>query len=447
MHQTEGTDEVLPSLGENTIVRLIADVIAAACGFVSAVVTARVLGPSGKGTLSTLLFIAVLLSYACSLGLGDAAIVLVRSRAASIEEALASSFAPLAITTMVGCLVLVLIGWIADWSAIVPAVVVAGGLVAVSTFLRVLVALENARERLKMTSLIFAVSSATSAIGAILFVAILNMGIAGGALAALCGPLVGGALALWDFSRRSVSLIGPVSTAYLRRALSFGVPSEAAYILVALSQRVDLLIVYAILGEADAGRYTIALTLGQLAAYAPFALATASFPRLAGLDAKEVSQLVEKLSRITLASALGVAFTLFIMIPMGVVSLFGEGFQDAVVPALVLTCGSVVWSEQWLLARAAAARGDSRLYFISFGSSLMGMVILDLLLVPGFGLIGAAAASVASALLGLVVCLMILRRQEGWAISLRRLTPSFADIREIALWLKDFVVRARKRAV
>lgn len=407
-------------------------------GFISAVVTARVLGPEGMGTLSALLFIAALLSYACSLGLGDAAIVLIRSKEASIEQALASSFLPLAGTITFGCAVLAFISWVADWSAIMPAVMIAAGFFGLSTFLRVLVALENARERLKMTSVIFAVNAVTATLGAVLFVGVLKMSISGGALAAFCGSISAIALATWDMRRRSISLRGSVSGSYLKKALRFGIPAEAAYILVALSQRLDLLIVYALIGEADAGRYTVALTLGQLAAYGPFALATASFPRLAGMAAEDVSGLIGKLSRVTLSSAMCVGVVLLVAIPLGVVRIFGHGFQDAIGPAPLLTVGSVVWSEQWLLARAAAARGFSWLYFGSFGSSLLVMIALDLLLVPRFGIMGAAVASTGSATVGLGICLPALLRRSNSSLTLRQLVPTFTDVRETAMWLRAF---------
>ena len=446
MSQSTAAEEVvLPSLGENTLARLVADLCVAVVGFASAIVTARVLGPSGKGTLSTLLFVVALLSYACSLGLGDAAIVLVRSRRATIEQAFTNSLPVTAAASVLGCLILVVAGYIADWSAIVPAVVVGGFTLVLSTWLRLLIALENALERLKLTSFIAATNAVVASGLVVVLVGVLDLEILGGALAVLGGVLSAVAIAAHDLRRRGFSLALSVSSVYLRPALRFGLPSEAAYLLVALSQRLDLLIVYALLGEAAAGRYTIALTLGQLAAAGPFALVTVSFPRLAGLPSGQDSPLVERLSRVTLVSAFGTAAILVIVIPVGVTPIFGAGFGEAVVPGLLLTLASVIWSEQWLLARAAAARGAPRLYFASFGTSLAVMILADLALIPPWGIVGAATASVLAAAAGLIVCAAALMRQDDWDLDVRRLVPSWSDVHDLMAWLKDFFVRIRIR--
>src|SRR5215218_8856337 len=74
---------VPPSLAVNSVSRLTADVVGLVLAMVAAVVTARWLGPAGKGVLSTLTFLAGLFVVACTAGLGDAAVVEINSRRVS----------------------------------------------------------------------------------------------------------------------------------------------------------------------------------------------------------------------------------------------------------------------------------------------------------------------------------------------------------------------------
>lgn len=87
MSDEEVEVRTLPSLGFTSAARLSADIVSVVFGLVSATITARVLGADGKGALSSLLFIGVLLSYAASLGLGDASIILIQQKRVSLQDA------------------------------------------------------------------------------------------------------------------------------------------------------------------------------------------------------------------------------------------------------------------------------------------------------------------------------------------------------------------------
>lgn len=435
----------LPSLGFTSAARLSADIASVIFGIVSATVTARWLGPDGKGTLSSLLFIWVLLSYASSLGLGDAAIILIQQKRASVQDAVRSILPPALVATVVGSGLLAVAAVIADWSAIVGAVVVVALALPVATTVRLLIAIENARERIAFTSLVFAVASATTAVALVIFVALAELGIFGGALASFLGSGVALTMLIGSLHRGGVSLRPVPRRDLIATALRIGVVIEISYILGALSQRVDLLIVYSMAGEASAGRYSVALTLAQLAAYGPFALSVASFPRMAGMQPNEVSEMIERLSRAGLAIALGSAAILFLAIPVLVPALFGSEFAAAVRPALIMLIGSVVWSEQWLFARAAAARGDGPLYFRSLGVSLVVMVALDMMMIPRFGIEGAAIASVVAPTLGLLVVFAPFRRRHAPSLRMAALRPGRADFALLGTFVKDAGRRLRVR--
>ena len=405
---------------------LMSDALRLVVGLVTIVLTTRVLGPSGKGTLSSMLFIVVVLSYSCSLGLGDAAIVLIGQRTVTISEALSASILPMALGLVAGLGCLWVVSLIADWSAIRPAVGAASVLLVVSTTSYVLMAMFNAQERLALTALVTGVTATVAAVSVVLFVALLELEILGGVLAELVGACVGLAILLWTIRKEPRALWPRFDRAYLRAAFRLGPVIEGSTLLVTLAQRLDLLIVYSILGEASAGRYAIAITLSQLALYGPAALTRAAFPRLAGLKDRDATALLAQLSRLTIAAvSLGVVILLAI-VPVAIPLLFGSPFHAAILPTLVLTLGGIAWSEQWLLCRAAAARGAPIVYFRSFGVSLLCMIALDLILVPRWGLIGAAFASVSSGILGLAECARYYRAQVEVS-SLRPYLPGPAD--------------------
>src|ERR671926_1037580 len=86
---TTGLDEQrLPSLKRNSAARFLADAAGLVFGIISGVITARALGPTGKGLFSSLTLLSGILVWVCCMGLGDAAIVMVGQKKATVQQAL-----------------------------------------------------------------------------------------------------------------------------------------------------------------------------------------------------------------------------------------------------------------------------------------------------------------------------------------------------------------------
>lgn len=419
--------EVSSSLAGNSLARLGSDLAQLLVGLASATITARWLGPADKGTLSTLLLLGVLASYASSLGLGDASIILRGQGRFGLRDSAEAMVIPIAGCTLAGIIGIWTVALLADWSAIVPAVVAVSVGLPFAVGAYVLSALHNGEERLRLTSAVSAVASAASLLGYVVFLIVLDMGILGGALAAVLGSVVA-FVTLFVLLRKSGGFRRPRwDPTFVRAGLRYGLVAEVAYLLVALSQRLDALLVYGIRGEGDAGRYSIALTLSQLVWYGSFALSAAAFPRIARVSEEEAASLTARMARISVVSSLLSAVVLVPFVPLVITTFLGDGFRGAIVPTMILVLGGVIWSEQWVLARASVARGGVRLYLYSFAASVGAMVLLDLVLVPRFGLIGAACASGIASLIGFCVCAAHHIRRSGWSY-LRSLVPTTKDV-------------------
>lgn len=433
-------DLTTPSLRRNATARLIANGSRTVIGLVTATITARALGPSGKGTLSTLLFITVVLSYVCSMGLGHSSVVLAGRQRASRSELLAVSLAPTLVASVLGVAALWLVAWVADWRGIAPAVTVASGLVVVSTVSYLLGFFHLSLERLVWTSVVAVVQLAVDLAGLVLFVVVLDLGVLGGVLASFIAVTTSAGLLWISLGSKGFSFVPRWDAELLRKAILMGILLEASVVLGALAQRVDLVLVYSLVDEAAAGRYAVALTLGQLSGYAAGALVTAVFPRLANFEPTEAAALTLRASRTSLALVLLSGILLAPAIPILVPMMFGGEFSDAIGPALLLLLGAVPFSVQGVLTRAAAALGSPSIPFLSYGTTLVTMILLDFLLIPWAGTIGAAAASVAASASGLAICLLWFRRR--FPGTLRDLLPRQGDFVEVISFLGHLLKRA-----
>lgn len=425
--------------------RLGSDLAQLLFGLAAATITARWLGPADKGTLSVLLLISVLISYGSSLGFGDASVILRGQRRFELREAAESMVLPIGVATLFGVGLLWIAAYAADWSAIRSAVAVATIALPFSVAAYVLNALHNGQERLFLTSSVAAAASAVSLLGYVVLVMILDLGILGGTIAAASGSL-GASILLFRALHRNGEFHRPRwNLPFLRAGLKYGLIAESAYLLVALSQRLDALLVYGIRGEGDAGRYSMALTFSQLVWYGSFALAAAGFPRLARLPEDEADLLTVRIARVSLLASALSAVVLIPITPLLVHVFLGSGFEGAITPTVILILGGIIWSQQWVLARAAVARGGVRLYLLSFAVSVLVMTLLDLSLVQRFGLVGAAWASAAASCAGLSVCLAYHVRRSGWSY-LKRLIPSGRDVRELVASVRALLISSSGNA-
>jgi O-antigen/teichoic acid export membrane protein len=419
---------VRPSLARSSVARFGASIAVLTFGFISSVVTARILGPASKGALSALSFLGdIFFFYICGLGLGEAAIILIGQRRATLQRALSAGLAALFITGILGMAGLLIASVPAQWSGIMPAVILQGCALILALYQMYFISLLNARERFGATSSALSLRSFLTAIGTVLFVAVIPLGIEGALLGAVLATAAAVALLAVALRRLGLSFRPTLDREFLRSALRFGIVLQLSYLAMAASQRVDQLIVYSFISPNAGGVYAVALTLGQLPAFIPGALSNASFPRLAHLSEDEVWPLTAQTARIGLVGGALAAVALMVAIPFLTSLTFGHRYEQAIVPAMILVPGGLIWSQQWILARAWAARGRPSLFLRTYVVAVAVMLGLDAILLPLAGIKGAALASVVGAIVGLGLCLRAYSREVP-RFRARELVPRGEDL-------------------
>lgn len=440
MSAANATAEPEPSLSVNSAARFASDGVRLFVATVTGVLTARVLGPYGKGTLASLLFIAeAFLAYVATFGLDEAVLVLVGARRDRAQEFLSAGLS----IVPIGAALLALLFWplavFADWGGIAVSVALAAASMATLAHLRLFAGLLNANEQLVATSGAMVAVSVTTMAATVVLLPLLGLGLEGAVGASLIGGLVGLVIMLWGLTRRGLRLRPSWRPNLLRKAIPLGISLQTSQLLVVASLRVDLLIVYAMSGEVDAGHYSVALTMTQTVSVIAIALSASSFPRLARLSGRERLGLTARAMRLTMVGqAAGVAL-LAGLIPLLTVPLYGSAFAPTIPIAFALLPGSFVSGLQWVLARSSAAAGDSRSLLVSYIVHVAVMLGLDVLLVPSFGPLGAAAATLAGAAAGLVVSIRRFQRSVPEASVRLLLVPIVSDVRLAASVSRDLV--------
>lgn len=420
-----------PSLARNSVARFTADASALVFGSVATIVTARALGPSGQGVFASIFLLAAIGVRLCSVGLGETAIVRVGQGVVTRQEGLSATLAGVLAAGAIGVLpffglATLIIG--PDDSNTWLALVAATAFLPLGAVYDALSQTLNGQERLVATSRTLIAIAGLTLLGLVVFVVVLDLDVFGGALSGLCATAVGTLVMALLLARSGLSLKPRWNRDYLVNASRYGVRLQGSQILTLAAGRADLLLVLALLGDDDAGHYSVALTVGTLAGLGSFAMSYAIFPRLPTLDREAALSLAARAARLGLASSLIAAIALAAVIPLALPVLFGSEYQSSVGPGLLLIVAGIPLSGQWMLGRSAAALGDPNLLARSFAVSLGVMVVLDLGLLPVAGLYGAASASLGSSVAGLIVCI---RAYHANGLNLSDLLPRPSDCADV----------------
>lgn len=417
-------------------------------GVVAGVITARLLGPDGKGLFSSVTFLAGLVMQVASIGLGDASIVLIGQGKATVQKAVSATLAAgLCASALAIALywVVALLAFRKDWADVRSAAIIAALGIPVLLLTYLLGFLLTAQERIVATSVVNGVVSTVTTLGVAFFVALVPLSVAGGTLGTVVGPAAGLVLAAVLLSRRDLSLIPRWDGTYLRAAVRYGLPVETSYVLTIMFLRVDLLFMYLLAGAGPAGHYSVALTVASMVGLLPIAISYASFPRLAYLDQQSAMLLTAQTCRVALSATVSAAAVVLLVVPVVIPLLFGSDFRPAIVPTMILVPGSVATSITWLLCRAEAARGRPALLVAAFALGLIVMCAGDLALIPWLGINGAACAAVVGPAASLALCARWYQRSSRWTLPLSQLLPRAHDFRQLWAQSREMLSRRPRR--
>ena len=373
-------------------------------GAVSGIVSARALGVDGRGGLSVLLVVGMIAGGVLPLGLDLWAARSLGGGAdvASVRRLLTRHLAGVSVLVVVGVAVTMI------YSARTPALVVSVGLLCLSaTALTLRLGVLQGLDEMKSYSMAALASTAVFALGLVLLTFINAASVTSFVLAAAAGQAVS---ALWPPRRVGRS----ASTAYdrlkYRTALRFGVPTAIGAVSALLLYRLDVLLLSWWSDLSNVGLYSVALAVTEVIWVVPTAAAQAIVPHASKqnptLDTARLSRVVVLLMVVT-------SFCVMTLSPFVVPLVFGAAFSPAVnaIPFLSLAAVGVgIWK---LIGHDLIARGNARARLLSGVAGIVVMVVFDAVLIPRYGVIGAAAGAAAAYLVAAWLVLLAWRPSSG----------------------------------
>jgi O-antigen/teichoic acid export membrane protein len=378
-------------------------------------IVARVLGPEGRGHVAFLTAIAWFVSNLATLGVQEA-----NANFAAAEPRLRRALATnsLLFALVFGAAAAGLLGVLI---AVFPAV---GGdsdadlrwmtfaflpVLILQPFLRLLVQADYGFTVTNLGYVLPAVAN-LAVNGALAAFGVLTVGTAVGVW--IAGQVAIAAVFGWYVARRLAGF-GRPDLALARRSLAFGAKAHAGRVMLLGNYRLDQWFVGAIAGARELGWYSVAVAWAEALWYLPTALAAVARPDLVRARVREAGRQAARVFRVATLITGAAVLAMVAAAPFLCVTIFGDDFRGSVDDLRVLAAGAIGVVAVKLFGVALVAKGRPVLQSVGIGAGFVLTIVLDIVLIPPFGGLGAALAStLAYAASGAVMGVLFIRALE-----------------------------------
>ena len=430
-----------PTLLQDALVTIVTRFGLAVLIFSTDIVLARVLGSDAKGRFTLVLLFSQLAALVVGWGM-DSALAVVAGRDKATAR---SGFANAVIwSAVVGGFAVVISGWLyglptdvrprGPLSAIIPNLSAAQFTYAAlaipgELFFSIGLFALLGRRRIAAYSAIRLLRRLMLLVGIVGVVLVSRLSLERALVINIASLVLTAAAIAWAARQDGVAGVRP-SAALLQEELRFGSRSLLGTVAERLQFRADAFIVNAFHGVRQTGVYSVTSGLAETLWYIPNALGTVMFSRAVDPHA-DAGRIAAVLTRTTIAVAVVTAIPAFALGPRLVRLVYGSAFTDAGVALRLILPGIVAYSVVAVLSRYIVGRGRPGVGTFVLVTGLVLNIAANLILVPRFGINGAAASSSISYGLTALLTLAVFRRLSGRGIA-ETLIIRRSDLR--ALW-------------
>ena len=177
---------------------------------------------------------------------------------------------------------------------------------------------------------------------------------------------------------------------------------------------IDTIMIGYFLTSTDVGYYAVAISLSRFFWLVPRAMATIAYPAISEYWAKDnhkaINRLVDKTTKYSACVLIFAGMSIVFFAKDIITFLFTPEFLPAVLPLTILTIGTVTSGILNSIGVIFASTGKVNLVLKISAIGAIGDVILNIALIPVYGIIGAATATTAFYMLGVGITIYLLRK-------------------------------------
>ncbi len=380
-------------------------------GFTVSVLLARLLTPSGVGTLSLVMAVPMIVCSVGNLGIRQAITYYTGKQLATPSELFRALLvlwlgtSLLAVLIAAGCY-LALDYETHGWSLLIAALLA----IPPTILLSYLEGMAMGAKAIPLINFGRILNVLAYLAMVLILVAVLHLGSTGAVLALITGLTLQATL-LFKASSPTDRPVANLRSDLISDLIKRGIPYAVGLLIFQLNYRVDVLLLGHFVERSDIGHYSVGVALTELLWQVPAVLGFLLFSHGASApDPDRFSQDAwRSASRLTALVAL-VGLALAALAPTLVPLIYGTAYEPSVQVIWSLLPGVIVAVMFKILVGDLSARGRPMVAAGAFTIALILNIALNLILIPRHGIIGAAVSSSVSYTLGTLVFLFRYRR-------------------------------------
>lgn len=363
---------------------------------ITSVIIARTLGPEGKGVFTIIFLVPSFLLMFSNLGISVANIYYIGKREDKLEDIVSNSVFFSIVLGVAGISLFALafpqlnklfFHGIASYFFFLAVCILPLSLF--NSFAGGILLANRKIKDVNLLSIIPAVSYLSLFLASSLFV---KNRIIGATFAQICSVCIATGWSVWRLNK-----ISPLRVKFYpqlaKKHLSFGLKGYIANFTTFLTYRFDMFLVSYFLNPSEVGYYGLAVGLAELIWYVPNSINAMLYPTLSASSTKEANDFTPKVCRNTVfivsLTSLALVFSGRFVINI----LYGEVYLPSLKPFLTLLPGVTILTIGKLLSSYTTGRGKP--IFATYASiiALVSNTLLNLILIPRWGITGAAFSS------------------------------------------------------
>jgi O-antigen/teichoic acid export membrane protein len=400
------------------------------------VLTARVMGAEGRGLLAALLTWPQFIAYLTTFGLTASLMYNVKTSPLERGRFLGAALCLVAIAGCLACLAgIALMPWMLPGYG-ADQLATARLLMATAPVILLALAVQTAAEAAGDFPGANALRG-LSVVGTLAgIVSLASAGTLTPASAALCYLLPQAPIGVWLFLRLrrgyapTLHRFGQTS----RRLIGYGLRCYPIELLNTALTYAGQAMVITLLAAADVGYFNVAIGVGRILEVIYTTVATVLLPATAGQHPASITERTMRAARLTLFLMILALVPMALAIPVIMPLVYGPDFANAVSIARLLLLESALSGAVWVMLQAFLALGRPEYPTILQIAALVISVSSLLLVVPGYGAVGAAAVLVGVAVLKLALAVALYR--VVLKVPMRQMPPSVEDVRYVRALLR-----------
>ena len=251
------------------------------------------------------------------------------------------------------------------------------------------------KEEFKKFNIIILLNQLGLLIFSIFFVWVLKLGVIG-AILSFASTQILMLIITFYFLYQSYGLLWPkkYSTSYLKDSFYFGFKGHFSNVLTFLNYRLDMFLIAYFMDNSAVGFYSIAVILSERIWTVSQSVSTVLFARISNLtDDVSKNKFTSLAARNTLFISLIGGSLLALLSHWIIITLFGDNFVESILPFLYLIPGVIIFSTGRVLANDFIGRGFPEINTYIAMVIALSNFILNLWLIPLYGIKGAAIAT------------------------------------------------------